>query len=69
MKVCEKCFNDTEIKAYIDAQSSETGTCDCCGSAGKLIDIEEFYDFFMMFYQIFEYDDVEGVELISPLVS
>ncbi|MDR3704299.1 MAG: RES family NAD+ phosphorylase [Paludibacteraceae bacterium] len=53
MKVCDKCFNDIEIKQYIISTSKEIGKCDCCSESSSLIDIEELLDFFSSFLSIF----------------
>ena len=71
--VCSECFNDLELKKFIESNSSETGDCDSCGcSEAKLLEIAELLDFFSEFLEIFIDDETisfaEG-ELIERGVS
>jgi len=70
MKVCPGCFNDLELKSYIDSNYSEVGVCDFCTSSSefKTIDIEELLDFFAEFLEIFK-PDLDGIPLIDIIES
>lgn len=48
MKVSACCFNDEELKQFIDAYSKEYGVCNYCndGNKYKLLQIEDLKDFF-----------------------
>lgn len=65
MKVCDKCFNDDEIKQFILSKSNQKGICDCCTQKGELIEIDELLDFFLEFVSIFQYDEFNGRPLIE----
>lgn len=53
MYVCKDCFLDDEIRSEIVANSCKDGTCDVCGSIGKLMDFSEFYGFFDALLSLF----------------
>lgn len=48
MKVSACCFNDFELKQFIDASATEVGVCEYCSDANevKLVDVIELSDFF-----------------------
>jgi hypothetical protein len=64
MKVCAHCFNDSELKQFIQASAIEKGNCDYCknGSGTELLSIEELLDFFSEFISLFKTDE-QGVSL------
>jgi len=66
MKVCDKCFNDIELKHYIVSNSDEKGKCDYCseGINSPLLEVGELLDFFAEFISIFKFDD-DGIPLIE----
>ena len=64
MKVCEKCFDDLEIKKFIHSVSTQTGKCGCCSETGTIIDVVEIMDFFSEFVKIFKFDK-QGTPLIE----
>lgn len=65
MMVCSECFNDLELKKFIEANSSETGDCDSCSCPEtKIIEIAELLDFFSEFLEIFQEDDL-GLPLVN----
>lgn len=64
MKVCEKCFDDIEIKQFIHSVSTQTGKCECCSETGAIIDVVEILDFFSEFVKIFKFDK-QGTPLIE----
>ncbi len=66
MKVCAECFNDIELRQFIESNSSERGECSYCrkGVASALLDINELLDFFEEFIAIFEVDP-DGTPLYS----
>ena len=54
MKVCSQCFNDLELKQFIQANSEEKGTCDYCNSTDvDVVDESEIADFFSQFLGVF----------------
>ena len=64
MKVCGNCFNDIEIKNFIETNSKEFGVCDYCNNSNcNLIKLEELLDFFSEFMEIFSPDDELGMPL------
>ncbi len=67
MFVCSSCFNDIELKSYIDTSSLNTGDCPYCKSTSvPLLAIEELLDFFVELFDIFT-PDVGGIELRRKL--
>jgi hypothetical protein len=64
MKICANCFQDEEIRQFINSTASEIGTCDYCKEESAIIDVEELLDFFTEFLSIFRLDE-NGVSLIS----
>lgn len=67
MEVCNGCFNDKEIKSFIEVTSSTIGKCDCCGKEANLIDLSELQEFFTNFFSIFKYDESNGSALIDVI--
>lgn len=67
MKLCACCFNDEEIRQFINITSNENGVCDYCGEESTLLDAEELLDFFSEFISIFrpENDGENLVDLIQ----
>jgi len=63
MKVCDNCFHDREIKAFIQANSTEEGVCECCSTQGRLIELSELLDYFIAFLSVFKYDQENGVAI------
>jgi len=63
MKICDNCFQDQEIKGFIQANSTEEGICECCSTKGQLIGLSELLDYFMAFLSIFKYDKENGVAI------
>lgn len=57
MKICANCFNDIEIKEFVEAMPHKKGICDCCGVSGQVIDISETEDFFCELLGLFEKND------------
>jgi hypothetical protein len=69
MKVCSQCFNDLELKQFIQANSEEKGTCDYCNSTDvDVVDESEIADFFSQFLGIFALND-SGVSLSTLIQS
>lgn len=68
MKVCPNCFNDPELKSYIETTSTENGKCDFCNSEtdSALLDIEELKDFFKEYLDIFS-ESADGEQLIEMI--
>lgn len=66
MKVCTNCFNDFELKSFIESNSCENGRCDYCAGEqdSVLLDIEELLDFFAEFIEVFE-EKSDGKPLIQ----
>ncbi|MGE0076271.1 MAG: RES domain-containing protein [Bacteroidales bacterium] len=64
MKVCVHCFNDIELKQFIQVEATEKGRCDYCsnGEEAELVLIDELLDFFSEFINIFKLDD-RGISL------
>lgn len=67
MKICSNCFNDIEIKKFVEDMSHDNGICDCCGTLGQVINISEIEDFFCEFLGLFERDS-NGC-LISSIIE
>jgi hypothetical protein len=65
MKICDHCFNDEEIKAFIYSSSTVNGVCDCCSANSHLIEITELQDFFAKFFSIFRYNPQSGIPLVD----
>lgn len=68
MKVCPNCFNDLELKSFIETTSTENGKCDFCKAEtdSALLDIDELEDFFKEFLNIFT-ESNEGEKLIDVI--
>jgi hypothetical protein len=66
MKVCASCFNDIELKQFIESSSNIIGKCDYCSSLtdSALLEIEELLDFFAEFIGIFK-EDTNGIALVK----
>ena len=67
MKICANCFNDIEIKEFVEAMPHENGICDCCGGSGQVIDISEIEDFLCELLCFFEKDD--RCNLVSSIIE
>jgi len=65
MKICDRCFNDEEIKAFIYSSSTVNGVCDCCSSNSHLIELTELQDFFAEFFSVFRYNPQDGIPLVD----
>ena len=64
--VCENCFSDKELKAFI-GNSQNTCDCEICGSKEtRYIDITELKDFFLELFDCFSQDE-RGESLIDIL--
>jgi hypothetical protein len=67
MNICGNCFNDLELKKFIEAASSINGKCDYCNEINtNVLDLVELLDFFSEFLEIFE-KDISGIPLINLL--
>jgi len=66
MNVCADCFNDIELKSYINSNYNEIGNCDFCTSstACKIVDINELLDFFAELLSLYKINH-DGIELIK----
>jgi hypothetical protein len=63
MKICDCCFHDQEIKSFIQARSTEEGTCECCAEKGHLLELNELLEYFIAFFSIFKYNPKNGVAI------
>ena len=68
MKVCDNCFNDLEIKRFIESNTTENGVCDVCdvSSSSKLIDLSELLDFFIELLSIYK-EDISGESIVESI--
>ena len=66
MKVCACCFNDEEIREFINSEGKETAYCDCCGQNSNVIDLTELSDFFTDLLGLFVKND-NGISLINRI--
>ncbi|RTY89316.1 RES family NAD+ phosphorylase [Flavobacterium sp. GT3R68] len=66
MNVCSNCFNDDDLKLFIETNLSIYGHCNFCNNPPKseLIAIEELLDFFSDFLSSFE-EDENGIPLLD----
>lgn len=66
MNVCSNCFNDIELKRFIESNSAGQGKCDFCDiePQSELININELLDFFLEFLDSFQ-EDENGTPLIK----
>ncbi len=66
MHVCSSCFNDDELKRFIESDSSLKGICDFCDNKteSEIIKLDELLDFFEELLNIFEKNE-EGKPLIE----
>lgn len=63
MNVCSNCFNDVELKSYIDTSLREIGDCPNCKSESVLLlPIKELVDFFSELLDLFT-PDGDGIEV------
>lgn len=63
MFVCPNCFNDLELKKYIEASPTKPGYCDYCKSQNvPLFHIDEILDFFNELIYLFE-PRIDGEEI------
>jgi len=85
MFVCPHCFNDLELRKYIETNPSKLGICNYCKNAHvPLIDVDEIADFFIELIYLFEpkengeeislkiqkeWDLFNGSELASLIIS
>ena len=67
MKICANCFRDEEIKNFIISSSSEITKCDFCNEEDCVIEIEELYDFFVEFSELFCIDENATINLTEIL--
>ncbi|CAA0229264.1 RES domain-containing protein [Tenacibaculum maritimum] len=68
MVICSSCFNDIEIKKFIEASSKETDDCSYCKQDNALvISLDELSDFFLEFLGIFVIDEELGAPVISVI--
>ncbi len=70
MKVCKECFNDVEIRSFIEVSSLETGNCNYCTNSihSELIEVGELLDFFAEFIDIFEKDS-DGDDTLIDIIQ
>ena len=69
MKCCEACFLDSELRFFVDKDSSETGKCRICGSKNtKLLDASKLWDKFDPVCSIYEPSE-EGQRLVNWLIK
>ena len=68
MRICADCFQDEEIRKFIEDSSTSIAKCDCCGKDNiAVIDLDELSDFLIEFLNLFV--EVEyGRELI-PMIQ
>ncbi len=68
MKICTNCFNDIELKEFIESNSLERGRCDYCSNVidSKIMEIEKLFPFFKEFFRIFQ-EDKGGKPLVEIL--
>lgn len=66
MNVCSNCFNDNDLKRFIESNSSSRGNCNFCEIKvdSELISIDELLDFFAEFLNSFEESD-DGIPLLE----
>jgi hypothetical protein len=66
MNVCSNCFNDIELKKFIESDSSLKGGCDFCDNdvESEIIKLEELLDFFVDLLDVFQQNE-EGKPLIE----
>ena len=51
MNVCASCFNDIELKSFIETHSKDKGRCDFCyDNDVEVVDLYELRDFFSEFF-------------------
>lgn len=68
MKVCGNCFNDLEIKKFVETSSKEVGICDFCENhKTHILDINELLDFFTEFLEIFITDEELGSSILETI--
>ncbi len=67
MKICACCFNDEEIKSFIDSSSKEDANCDCCGQYSAVMELNDLSDFLVELLKLFEKNngDLSLVNLIQ----
>jgi hypothetical protein len=64
MNICENCFNDLEIKKFIETTSQVNGVCGYCEvSSARTIDLNELLDFFSGFIDVFITNNEQGIPL------
>lgn len=54
MQIGKDCFDDVEVEAFIESNSTTNGKCEVCHTYGKVIDSLELRDFFVSLLQLFE---------------
>ena len=66
MNVCSNCFNDLEIKKFVETTSNEVGICDYCENLNvSILNLDELLDFFAEFLEIFILDEEFGVPILE----
>lgn len=66
MRICADCFDDDEIKQFIENSSEEEGLCDCCHKESNLIDLSLLFDHFIEFLNLFTCDN-NGFDLVEKV--
>lgn len=66
MNVCGNCFNDLEIKKFVETTSDEVGVCDYCKNQDvSILNLDELLDFFAEFLEIFVLDAELGIPILG----
>ena len=68
MRVCKDCFSDEELCREIDSNAETEGKCDICGGRGKVIDVNDLYDFLSNVVNLF-CKNPEATETITDILQ
>ncbi len=69
MNICVECFNDVELKGFIESQN-KPGSCDACQSRNTFtIDIYEILDFIKNLLSNFQVDEHSTTSPITKLIQ
>lgn len=54
MYICKECFKDEELRSEVQNAAQEEGVCEVTENSGRLLILDELYDFFMSVIQLYE---------------
>ncbi|WP_435255457.1 RES domain-containing protein [Tenacibaculum sp. A30] len=66
MIICSNCFDDLEVKKFIESNSKNIDDCSYCGETNSLVvNLDELLDFFSEFLEVFTLDEEFGLPVLD----